>query len=80
LLDAGISVNELAGGKFLSWFSLPLFLVGQFVAAYLAAAPANSFGFTTQYLLVIVCIDMIIVILFRARIERFVTTRQRPIS
>jgi hypothetical protein len=79
LLDAVISADELTGGKFLSVFSLPLLIIGGFVAEIISDTRA-SFGLTMQYMLVVFCVDMTIVLLFRGHIERFVARRRRPVS
>jgi hypothetical protein len=79
LLDAVISADELTGGKILSVFSLPLLIVGGFVAEIISDTRA-SIGLTLQYMFVVFCVDMIVVLLFRRQIERFVAGRRRPIS
>ena len=79
LLDAVISADELTGGKYLSVFSLPLLVIGGIVAEVISDIHA-SFGLTMQYMLVVFCVDMTIVLLFRRQIERFVTQRRRPVS
>jgi hypothetical protein len=76
LLDAVISVDELTGGKMLSWLSLPLLMAGQIIAAYIAGLNADSFGLIIQFFLVVCCVELIIVMVFRARIERFVTAKR----
>jgi hypothetical protein len=76
LLDAVISIDELTGGKMLSWLSLPLLMVGQIIAAYIAGLSLDSFGLIIQFFLVVCCVELIIVMVFRSRIERFVTARR----
>jgi hypothetical protein len=76
LFDAIISVDELTGGKTLSWLSLPLLMAGQIIAAYIAGLNANSFGLIIQFFLVVCCVELVIVMVFRARIERFVTAKR----
>ncbi len=78
LVDAVISADELTGGKLLSVFSLPLLIVGGIIAEIISETRA-SFGLTMQYILVAFCLDMIIVLLFRGHIERFVARRRRPV-
>jgi hypothetical protein len=78
LLDAVISADELTGGKLLSVFSVPLLIVGAFIAEIISDTRA-SFALYTQYMLVVFCVDMIIVLLFRRHIERFVARRRRSV-
>ena len=76
LLDGMISIDEITGGKMLSWLSLPLLIAGQIVAAYIAGLNADSFGLIIQFFLVVCCVELIIVMVFRSRLERFVTARR----
>jgi len=78
LLDAVISADELTGGKILSVFSFPLLIAGGIVAEIISDTRA-SFGLYTQYMLVVFCIDMTVILLFRRQIERFVAARRRPV-
>ena len=75
LLYGVISADELTGGKVLSLFSVPLLIVGRIVAEIVSGTRA-SVGLTLQYMLVAFCVDMMIVLLFRRQIERFVATRR----
>jgi len=78
LLDAVISADELTGGKILSVFSFPLLIAGGIVAEIISDM-RGSFGLYTQYMLVVFCIDMTVILLFRRQIERFVAARRRPV-
>ena len=76
LVDAVISIDEITGGKMLSWLSLPLLMVGQIVAAYNAGLNLDSLGLMVQFFLVVCCVELVLVMALRARIERFVTAKR----
>jgi hypothetical protein len=75
LIDAIISIDELTGGKMLSWVSVPLLMVGQVIATYLAFPDLRneSLALVIQFFALVCCVELVIVLLFRRRIERFVT-------
>ena|ERR1043166_10206496 len=75
LVDSVISIDELTGGKMLSVFSLPLLIGGGFVAELISKTDA-SFGLAMQYMLFVFCVDLLISLLFRRQIERFVARRR----
>ena len=78
LVDSVIEIDELTGGKMLSPFSLPLLFAGGFIAALISNA-WPSFGLEMQYMLVVFCVDLIVTLIFRGPIERFVA-RRRSVS
>jgi hypothetical protein len=75
LVDAVISIDELTGGKILSAFSILILIVGGFIAEILSNTDA-SFGLAMQYMLVVFCVDLLVCLLFRRQIERFVARRR----
>ena len=77
LLDSIISIDELTGGKMLSWFSVPLLLIGQIAAAYVAGLNENSLRLMLQFIVLVFCIELVVTLIFRRRIERFVTAKRQ---
>src|SRR5437868_5729350 len=74
LVDAVISIDELTGGKILSVFSLPLLIAGGFVAEIISNNA--SIGLGMQYMFVVFCVNLIVTLIFRGQIERFVARRR----
>jgi len=76
LIDSIISIDEITGGKLFSWLSVPLLMVGQIMAAYFAGLNADSWRLMLQFIVLVFCVELLIVIIFRRRIERFVTAKR----
>ncbi len=55
------------------------FLIFGGIVAEIISDTRASVGLAFQYILIAFCVDMIIVLLFRRQIERFVA-RRRPVS
>ena len=76
LLDSVISIDEITGGHFFSWLSLPLLMVGQIVAAYFGGVNADSWRLILQFIVLVYSVELAVVIVFRRYIERFVTAKR----
>jgi hypothetical protein len=69
LLDSVISIDEITGGHFFSWLSLPLLMAGQIVAAYFGGVNADSWRLILQFIVLVYSVELAVVIVFRATLS-----------
>ena len=69
-----VSMEELIGGRGLSWLELPIILIGDFLArvvSYEAVTRAQSWALTVQFVAVVFLTESIVLVLVRSQLERF---------
>jgi hypothetical protein len=73
LILSVISIDELTGGRTLSWLDYPILLVGGYVAEIVSFRTTNGawLALVIQYLLLVFSVELAVIIIFRQRIERF---------
>ena len=79
VLDSIISMEELTGGKRLSWLSLPLILIGDFFAysvSFEATSRTQSWALMLQFVALVFFTESLVIVLFRSRLEAFHAQRK----
>ena len=69
-----ISMEELTGGRGLSWLELPIILIGDFFAravSFDAITWSQSWALTLQFVAAVFFTESIVLALLRSRLERF---------
>jgi hypothetical protein len=69
-----VSMEELTGGRGLSWLELPIVLIGDFLArvvSFEAVTRSQSWALTLQFVAAVFFTESIVLVLVRSRLERF---------
>ena len=69
-----VSMEELTGGRGLSWLALPIILIGDFFAraiSFDATTRSQSWALTLQFVSTVFFTESVLLVLFRSRLERF---------
>jgi hypothetical protein len=69
-----VSMEELTGGRGLSWLELPIILIGDLfarVVSFGAVTRSQSWALTLQFVAVVFFAESIMLVLVRSRLERF---------
>ena len=69
-----VSMEELTGGRGLSWLALPIILIGDFSAraiSFDATTRSQSWALTLQFVSAVLFTESVVLVLLRSRLERF---------
>jgi hypothetical protein len=69
-----VSMEEVTGGRGLSWLELPIILIGDFFArtiSFNATTRSQSWALTLQFAAAVFFTESIVLVLLRSRLERF---------
>lgn len=80
ILHSLVSMEELTGGKGLSWLSLPLILITYVFANsvfFEGTSKAESWALMFQFIGVVFLTESLVIILFRSPLEAFMAQRKR---
>ena len=78
VVHAIISIDELTGGKTFVYFSMPMIIVGQFLAwtvAFGEVPGVRRWALAAQFMAVVLSTDAALTIMFQSRIENFSTRK-----
>jgi len=73
-----VSIEEMTGGRGLSWLELPIILIGDLFARVIsfgATTTGQSWALSLQFLAAVFFTESIVLVLLRSRLERFNTER-----
>jgi len=74
-----VSMEELTGGRVLSWLELPIILIGDLfarVVSFEAVTRRQSWALTLQFVAAVFFTESIVLVLVRSRLERFNAERR----